>query len=998
MEHCQGLALSRNKQRTSMNRSDNWQIVKEILYPALEMEEAERSSFLDEKCGDDPELRREVQSLIDAHTDADGRLESPAIEMMAETVVNQNVNELVGRPLGNYEVIEKLGSGGMGDVYLARDTRLDRRVAIKLLPQALTSNKQTKQRFTQEAKAASALNHPNIVTIYEIASYNGHDFIAMEYVEGDTIRDLLESGRIETRRAIQLSAQTASGLAAAHDAGIIHRDIKPENLMVTRSSQVKILDFGLAKLVEQERASLADSNLPTVDYARKDERVMTVPGTILGTVAYMSPEQAEGRALDRRTDIFSLGVVFYEMITGKRPFEGKSAIDTLHSIINSEPQPARDLNIQLPIEVEDLLAKSLAKDPAERYQHAGDFELDLRRFKRALESGSLLSARVQPQTGIAKGGISLLWWIAAAAVLLSALIIGYWVTRDARVAPVPLAATTLTQATLFPLTVDAGFEGEPTFAPDGQTIAYVSDRTGNFEIFLRQISGGPDINLTNNQADDMQPSISPDGKQIAFVSSRSGQSDCLCFFIYGTDQPLMGGAIWVMPTFGGSPRKIVNTGTFPSWSPDGGSLIFTKGPWYGQSIFRIASNGGEPQEIAVELKETAPFLAYPSYSPDGSQILFEAANKIFVVGAGGGDARLLVEGKHPVWSFDGSSIYYTNVEAGKNYTLWQAPFSMADAKLAGEPSPLTVGRGRDTQAAVSRDGKFIAFSALDVSFNLESIPFDAESAKVQNQPRPITSGSDLIYFFSTPANAETAVFDSHRGASSFIWKVDAAAPSVQLTSDPKFDDSFPQVSPDGETIAFNRQPPGQADVPNDLWFMEADGANPRLVMERAGFVGWMPEGRSFTYFSLEDGQLYLYDLSSKSTKQLTHEEGVYAKGTPSPDGRWVAFMSIANGNIDIKAVPIEGGESISVVETPRQDFHPVFSPSGKWLYFQLDHKNIYRVPGPAQAWRKYEPEKVTNFPESGLFLEDPQIADGGRKLMYSRRRTAGDIWLLSLNR
>ena len=188
-----------------------------------------------------------------------------------------------------------------------------------------------------------------------------------------------------------------------------------------------------------------------------------------------------------------------------------------------------------------------------------------------------------------------------------------------------------------------------------------------------------------------------------------------------------------------------------------------------------------------------------------------------------------------------------------------------------------------------------------------------------------------------------------------------------------------------------------AEAPDNVWFMEADGANPRPVIEKAGFVGWMPDGRSFTYFSFQDAQLYLYDLTTKNAKKLTDEEGVYAGDVPSPDGKWVVYMSIATGNVDIRAVSTDGGESISIVATPRQDFHPSFSPSGKWLYFQLDHKNIYRVPGPAQNWRKASPEKVTNFSESGLFLEDPQISRDGRQLLYSRRRTAGDIWVMKIS-
>src|SRR6266567_1248161 len=302
-----------------------------------------------------------------------------------------------GTRLDRYEIRSKIGEGGMGEVYLAEDTRLGRKVALKQLPEDLTADEAAKRRFTQEAKAASALNHPHIVTVYDIASEGHRDFIAMEYVEGESLRSLPSREKLEIKRAVEFAAQVAAGLAAAHKGGIVHRDIKPENLMVAHTSQIKILDFGLAKLVEKQRAAMA-TDLTTLAFPGAGVHAETKPGVILGTVAYMSPEQATGRALDHRTDIFSLGVVLYEIFTGKRPFEGKSAIDTLHAIINQEPPPAIEVNPRLPAEITDILGKALAKDAEERYQHAGDFELDLRRFKRALESNSLIS--IQKQTAV----------------------------------------------------------------------------------------------------------------------------------------------------------------------------------------------------------------------------------------------------------------------------------------------------------------------------------------------------------------------------------------------------------------------------------------------------------------------------------------------------------------------------------------------------------------------------------------------------------------------
>ncbi|HEX9304015.1 MAG TPA: protein kinase, partial [Thermoanaerobaculia bacterium] len=412
--------------------------------------------------------------------------------------------------MSRFRVLRKLGAGGMGEVFLAEDTTLGRKVALKLLPEGLFSDPEVRRRFSQEARAVSALNHPQIVTIYDIGTAQDRDFIAMEYVDGQTLRELLGAGPIEVRRTFDLVSQAAAGLAAAHEAGIVHRDIKPENLMINRNGQVKIMDFGLAKVVERQNAPLLQSSVATVaDTPRAPAGTGT--GVILGTVSYMSPEQAQGRPLDHRTDLFSLGLVLYEGLTGSRPFSGKSAVETLHAIINEEPVPAAERNPRVPPEATEILGKALAKDPAERYQHAGDFALDLKRARRALESGFARPVTPVPAAPAAPAkGRGLPW--GAAALVVAALVAGAWYLGRSGARH---GGSNLADVTLTPLTSEPGYEGEPTFSPDGETIAYVSDRTGNFDIFLKQVSGGPDVNITNSPADDVQPAFSPDGKQIA---------------------------------------------------------------------------------------------------------------------------------------------------------------------------------------------------------------------------------------------------------------------------------------------------------------------------------------------------------------------------------------------------------------------------------------------------------------------------------------------------
>jgi Tol biopolymer transport system component/tRNA A-37 threonylcarbamoyl transferase component Bud32 len=903
-----------------------------------------------------------------------------------------------GTRLGRYEIRSKIGEGGMGEVYLAEDTHLGRKVALKRLPDDLLSDEQARRRFAQEAKTTSALNHQHIVTIYDIASDDHHDFIAMEYVEGESLRARLVREKLNVRQAVEFAAQVASGLAAAHSASIIHRDIKPENLMVTRASRVKILDFGLAKLIEKQR-TFAASDVTTAHLPAKAYE--TKAGAILGTVAYMSPEQAEGRVLDHRTDIFSLGVVLYEMLTGNKAFEGKSAIDTLHAIINREPRPAVEVNPRLPAEVNDILGKALAKDLNERYQHAGDFELDLRRLKRAIESNALVSLHtlhaLKPQA----------WWPSRRAMLVGGIVgvlllvgvlMAAWILGRASALPNPEAPAA--PMALTPLTVDPGYDGEPTFSKDGQRIAYVTNRTGNFEIFLKPITGGTEINLTKNDADDVQPAFSPDGTQIAFVSTRESSSPLIYRY---ASFPLLGGDIWIMSELGGIAKKIVESGNFPSWSPDGAAIIYTGGPPNNMKIFRVPASGGEASEIPLKFASGDPVrnIFYPSYSSDGRWIVFEKqlGDEIYVVSAAGGEAQQVAKGRGPVWNAKSTAIIYSSGEPGKNFSLWQVPFALADGKVAGTPTPLTISRGRDVQPAVSRDGKFVAFAGQDVEFNIEKMPFDAESGRSLGNPVTVTSGHSLNYFFDAARDGQVVVFEAHRGSSNHIWSGNESGFN-QLTSDDNFEDRYPKWSPDGRTIAFIRKGAGESDIKGGLWLMSALGANPQSLASGVGNFRWVPpDGRGIVYVSTQDRQFYFFDIATKSARRLTDEKGIAAMFNVSSDGQWIVYQSTLKGvTVDVRAVEISGGPSRAVVETPREDFHPFISPSGRWLYFQPDHKNLYRVPGPAQGWRQAEPEKVTNFPESGLFLEDPQISRDGRYLFYSRGSVTGDIWIMNFGK
>ncbi|MGH9941886.1 MAG: protein kinase domain-containing protein [Pyrinomonadaceae bacterium] len=379
---------------------ERWQQVEQLYLLASEREPSERTALLDEACAGDEVLRREVESLLVYEQQAESFIEAPALEVAAKSLADEQARSIVGRLIGHYQVLSLLGAGGMGEVYLAEDTALGRRVALKLLPPAFTREADRARRFEREARAASALNHPNILTIYEIGRVDGAHFIATEFIEGQTLRQRMSGSGMELDEALDISIQVAGALAAAHEAGIVHRDIKPENIMLRRDRIIKVLDFGLAKLTTKLPAGTASGGRAPAQVSVKTE-----PGVVMGTAHYMSPEQLRGQEVDARTDIFSLGVLIYEMIACRQPFAGDTPSDCIASILKTEPSPLAEFAPEVPAELERIVFKALEKDREERYQVVQDLLLDLKKLKHHMEFEAERGRSIPPATAALTGKI-----------------------------------------------------------------------------------------------------------------------------------------------------------------------------------------------------------------------------------------------------------------------------------------------------------------------------------------------------------------------------------------------------------------------------------------------------------------------------------------------------------------------------------------------------------------------------------------------------------------
>lgn len=993
---------------------ERWQQVKDIFNSAINYRPEERSLFISQACLGDEELRSEVESLIASHEQSGSFIDQPAFEAAASWLANERAELNPGQVIATYEVISFLSRGGMGEVYLAEDKRLGRKIALKLLPASFTTDEDRLRRFEQEARAASALNHPNIITIFEIREAGGSHIIATEFVEGETLRHRLSRSALTLSETLNIAIQIADALSAAHKAGIIHRDIKPENIMLRPDGYVKVLDFGLAKLSEQATPAVA-AEAPTI-------QVRTGSGIVIGTAGYMSPEQARGLGVDHRSDIFSLGAVIYEMLTRRKPFEGDTPSDTLAAILKTEPPPLSRVAQGVPSELVRIVNKSLRKDREERYQVVKDLWLDLKALKQELEFQDKLDRSVASEaeetalmTGAPTQALSGSRATAersaishisesisieikrhkvgtALTLLLVLLIVGagglglYKWLRPAE----PVAHfwdVKLTRLTNSGNAIDA------TISPDGKYIVYVLSDRSRQSLYIRQVS-------TANDKEIVPPApvgffgitFSPDGTELYYVIK----------------QNLNAGTLYRIPVLGGIPTKVLEKIDAPvSFSPDGKQFALIRGnyPNQGESAIVIANIDGSSERDLVVKKVPQRFYPIfftgPSWSPDGKIIaatVTTVGGRTKVSGfsvADGSEQELTRESwtfaSRVEWMPDMSGLVVVAGDAAINAMLWYINYP------DGRTRRITNDLNSYRTIGLTQDGKKMAAVQSQGLVNLWVVP-EGDVNKAVRLP----TGNVSSFFSSTGSNVAWApdgriVYISNEGGNADVWIADPAGNNRKQLTATSTTDVSPVVAPDGRYVVFV----SWEDNKKNVWRMNIDGSNPvRLTSGLSdAFPAISPDSRWVIYTALEGATQTLWKVSIEGGTAVRVTDHVAATSAVSPDGRSIAFLypesqdPLAPPN-RIAIIPFSGGPIEQTFEMPASGTVSSviqWSHDGKSILYSVNSSNVTNI------WRQPvdggSAKQVTDFKD--LLMTGFAWSQDGKQLACTRGSLVRDAILVT---